>query len=422
MERELSVFVHTDGKPMPVGRLFARARGNRESASFEYDAGWLSQRSAFGLDPELPLAVGPFHTERALFNAFADASPDRWGQMLLRRHEQARARREQRPARTLLAVDFLALVDDETRLGALRFRNAGSELFIATDVRPVPPLVALGHLLAATTRVEDDRETEADLRLLLAPGTSLGGARPKASVRDPTDSLWVAKLPRRDDEWPVTRWEAVALQLASDTGIAVPEWRLQVVAKRAVLLTKRFDRTGSKRIPFMSALTALSARDMEPHGYVEIAEALRRDGANPAADLRELFRRMVFNVLVSNTDDHLRNHGLLRVAKGWRLSPAYDMNPTPADVKPRVHALALHEHHDAASLETALAAAPAFGLRPPQARSVAAEVGRGVARWRTVAARLGVTPRQIERMQSAFEHEDLAAARTASARATGRRP
>jgi serine/threonine-protein kinase HipA len=414
MDRELLVYLDVAaGAPVRVGRLWARARRNAESASFEYDSAWLGRRGAFALDPELPLARGQFHTERAIFNAFTDPAPDRWGQTLLRRHERARARKEKRQPRTLLAVDFLTLVDDETRLGALRFKDADAPggPFLASTGRRVPPLIELPKLLAATGRILEDHETDEDLQLVLAPGTSLGGARPKASVRDPQGRLLIAKFPRGDDEWPVTRWESATLTLARSAGVDVPEWELRPVLRRPVVMLRRFDRREGTRVPFMSALTALGAADGEPRSYLEIVEVLRREGSQVHQELRQLWRRVVFNVLVSNTDDHLRNHGFVRDARGWRLSPAYDMNPVPLDVKPRVLALAIDEVDGTASLETAMAVAPAFGIDAAEAREIAREVGKAVGRWREAAAKSGVTRREVERMESAFEHEDAETAR-----------
>jgi serine/threonine-protein kinase HipA len=413
MDRELLVYLDIAGEPVLVGRLWARARRGAESASFEYDPAWLGRRGAFALDPELPLARGPFHTERAIFNAFTDPAPDRWGQTLLRRHERARARNEKRQPRTLLAVDFLTLVDDETRLGALRFKDADAPAgpFLASTGRRVPPVIELPKLLSATTRIVEDHETDEDLQLVLAPGTSLGGARPKASVRDPQGRLLIAKFPRNDDEWPVTRWEAATLTLARAAGVDVPEWKLQPVLRRPVVMLRRFDRREGTRVPFMSALTALGAADGDARSYLEIVEVLRREGSQVDRDLRQLWRRVVFNVLVSNTDDHPRNHGFVRDARGWRLSPAYDMNPVPLDVKPRVLALAIDEVDGTASLETAMAVAPAFGIASAEARGIAGEVGRAVARWRQAAAKCGITRREVERMESAFEHGDSGGAR-----------
>ena len=407
MEREVLVSMDLHGSTVPVGRLWTRTRGARETASFEYEPSWLSHRGAFGLDPILPLARGSFHTDRPLFNAFTDPAPDRWGQALLRRNERRRAHAEGRQPRALRAVDFVTFVDDEARLGALRFQDPRTGSFLTSTGRPVPPLVDLPRLLAAASRIIDDEETDEDLELLLAPGTSLGGARPKASVRGGDGHLLIAKFPRRDDEWPVTRWEAAAMGLAEAAGVDVSRGRLEFIAERPVLMARRFDRHQGRRVPFMSALTALGASDHEMRSYLELAEFLRREGAEVNGDLRQLWRRIVFNMLISNTDDHLRNHGFLRAPNGWRLSPAYDLNPVPTDVKPRIHALAIDEFDGTASLETAFRIAPMFGISDGAARAIAGEVGEAVGRWREVPTRLGLTPDEVERMSSAFEHEDL---------------
>ena len=407
MERETAVYADLDGATVPVGTLRTRTRGARQTASFEYAASWLARPDAFGIDPALPPARGPFHTDRPLFNAFTDPAPDRWGQNLMRRNELRQALTERRQPHTLQAIDYLTLVDDRTRLGALRFRDAGGGEFLTTGDRPVPPVVDLPRLLSATNRAIDADETDEDLRLILAPGTSLGGARPKATVRDTDGHLLIAKFPRRDDEWPVTRWEAAAMDLARAAGIDVAPFRLRSAAGRAVLTARRFDRRQGQRIAFTSALTALEAADHdEQRSYLEIAEFLRREGSAVNRDLRQLWRRIAFNVLVSNTDDHLRNHGFLRAPNGWRLSPAYDLNPAPVDVKPRVHALALDDFDGTASLETALAVAPRFGMTGRDARAALAEVGRAVRGWRDAAARHGLTPDDVERMASAFDHRD----------------
>lgn len=412
MERELFVYLDVPGAPVLVGQLWARARGERQSASFAYSQAWLGLRSSFSIDPELPLGPGQFHTERPLFNAFADPAPDRWGQNLLRRFERARARKESRQPRTLLAVDFLTCVDDETRLGALRFKDGEAGPFLASGDRRAPPLIDLPRLLSATARILEERETDEDLRLVLAPGTSLGGARPKASVRDREGVLAVAKFPRKDDDWPVTRWEATTLALAQAAGVDVPQWWLKEIAGKPVLLVRRFDREGLVRLPFMSAMTAVAAADHDARSYLDLVEALRLGGSQVDADTRQLWRRLVFNILVSNTDDHLRNHGFLRDPKGWRLAPAYDLNPMPTDVRPRIHALAIDEAGGSSSLETALAAAPAFGLGSADSRAIALEVASAVATWRTVAKRQGIKPSEIDRMSSAFEHDDFELARS----------
>ena len=250
----------------------------------------------------------------------------------------------------------------------------------------------LNRLLSATERVIEGKEDEEDLRLLLAPGSSLGGARPKASVRDAKGGLAIAKFPHRDDNANVVLWESVALSLAARAGIAVPQWRVEPVANKAALVLNRFDRWNGARLAFVSAMSMLGAADNEPHSYLEIAEALRQYGAASNADLHHLWRRIVFNVLISNTDDHLRNHGFLYEGpKGWRLSPAYDMNPVPLDVKPRVLSTSIDPDDPSASMDLAFAAADYFGLQSKDARAMAAEVAAAVSGWKQVAEKAGLT-------------------------------
>ncbi len=263
-------------------------------------------------------------------------------------------------------------------------------------------------LLAASERFIDDKENLEDLRLLLAPGSSLGGARPKSSMMDKNGNLAIAKFPRKDDEFAVEKWEAVALTLAKNSGIATPEFSLIKIGKNPVLIVKRFDRIKKTRIPFLSAMIMLQARDNEQHSYLEIAYALAQNGAAPEEDMKQLWRRIVFNVLISNTDDHLRNHGFLYESqKGWRLSPAYDLNPTPIEIKPRILTTAIDLNDTTASLETALSVAKDFRLEKSEANKIIKEVAKAVSKWREVAKNFDITKKEIERMASAFEHEDL---------------
>lgn len=412
-----AAFVHVElhGATRRVGRLWVTTSRGRESATFDYDPEWLACDERFALDPALQLFPGPFHTRagQALFGAMGDSAPDRWGRTLLARAERRRAREEGRTPRAMREIDYLLGVSDETRQGALRFSAEADGPFLAeSTASAVPPLVELPALLGAADRVLDDQETDADLRLLLAPGSSLGGARPKASVRDGDGSLLIAKFPAGSDAYGVVRWEAVALSLARKAGIEVAEARVAVVLDRPVLLLRQFDRANRYRIPFLSALSALGAGDRDLHSYLEIADALRPHGAAVARDLAALWRRLVFNVLISNTDDHLRNHAFLYAGPaGWRLSPAYDLNPVPTDVKPRLLSTAITADLDlTASLELALEVAGHFGLRAEGARAVVAEVHASVRGWREEAARFGIGSAEIERMATAFEHEDAAAA------------
>jgi serine/threonine-protein kinase HipA len=424
MEREALVFADLDRTAHPLGRLWVREKNGRETATFEYDPAWLKRAGAFALAPSLPLTAGSFFSDKGLFGAFTDPAPDRWGQKLMRHYERDRATKAGTQPRALLAADFLLGVDDETRLGALRFKLADGGDFVSRSHAPVPPLIELKNLLSATDRIEKGRERKTDLALVLAPGGSLGGARPKATVRDRDGRLHVAKFPWVKDDWPVIPWEITALDLAKAAAISVPEYRLEMVGQKPVLLMARFDRIGvDVRVPFMSAMTALDAKDHdEGRSYLEIVDILRQIGGAPAADIAQLWRRMVFNILISNTDDHLRNHGFLWAPGGWRLSPAFDLNPSPLDVGGGIHVLALNEMDTSASLDTALSIAPYFGLKQPEAAVIAHEVALAVANWRKVATSNKIARADIDRMASAFDHADLEKALALATRPPAAKP
>src|SRR5712692_1881817 len=414
MDREALVYVDLQGTPHLVGRLWARMRKGRESATFEYDKSWLNHPERFSLEPALKLGPGPRRqpSDKPLFGAIGDSAPDRWGRVLMRRAARRRASHEGHTPRTVREIDYLLMVDDEARLGALRFAGREGGPFLAEHgPTKIPPLIELPRLLSAAEHVLSDTDSDEDLRLLLAPGSSLGGARPKASVRDRDGHLAIAKFPNKEDEVNTVLWEAVTLTLAAKAGIPVPRWRLQTVAGKPILLLRRFDREQGMRVPFVSAMSMLEAKDNEARSYLEFVDVLRQHGAAPKDDMHDLWRRIVFSILISNTDDHLRNHGFLWAGPaGWRLSPAYDLNPVPVDIKPRVLTTAIDLDDGTASLKLAIEVAAYFELAPDEARQIAAEVGQAVAKWRKVAAKLGLTPGEIDRMASAFEHEDLKAA------------
>jgi len=327
----------------------------------------------------------------------------------MRRMERRRAEREGAAPRTLQEMDFLLLVDDEARQGALRFAEREGGPFVReAGVKRIPPLVELPKLLSAAEHVMEEKDSDEDLQFLFAPGSSLGGARPKASVLEKDGHLAIAKFPRKDDEINTVVWEAVALNLAKKAGIDVPESRVETVANKPVLLIRRFDRDGSRRIPFLSAMSMLGSKDNETRSYLEIVDAIRQHGAVPRADMEALWRRLVLNILISNTDDHLRNHGFLYEGPdGWRLSPAYDLNPVPTDIKPRILSTAINEDDSTASMALAMEVARYFELDAAAARDIAAQVGIAVSKWRAEAARHGLNKAEIDRMASAFEHEDL---------------
>jgi serine/threonine-protein kinase HipA len=411
MEEKTYVYVDLGGTAVLVGTLWSRARKGQESASFEYQKSWLENPKRFSLEPALMLGPGPYHTEegKALFGALGDSAPDRWGRVLMRRAESRQAKLERRVPRTLREIDYLLMVDDEARQGALRFaKSEGGQFVREGGQERIPPLIELPRLLAAAEHFEEDKETEEDIRLLLAPGSSLGGARPKASVRGTDGQLLIAKFPHKADETNAVLWEALALKLAAKAGINAASWRVEQVSKKPALLLSRFDREGNRRLPFLSAMSMLGAKDRETHSYLELVDALRQRGAQVEKDLEQLWRRIVFYVLISNTDDHLRNLGFLYSGDaGWILAPAYDLNPVPVEVKPRVLTTNIDLDDGTASVELVLSVAEYFGLSSNRAREVIAEVAKAAETWRREAAGLGISRTEIEKMSSAFDHADF---------------
>lgn len=411
MERDTEVFIDLAGNPLLVGRLWSRSNQGRESASFEYDKTWLASELRFPLEPLLTMDAGVHHTQpgKPLFGAIGDSAPDRWGRTLMRRSERWNAEREGRTPRTLMEIDYLLLVDDGIRQGALRFGDANTSEFLSNTQPRIPPLVELPKLLTATERVINDTDSDDDLRLLLAPGSSLGGARPKAAVIDLDGSLAIAKFPHHGDEYNIELWGCVALGLAQKAGISVPPHRITNFNDQQVLLVTRFDREGKIRIPFLSAMSMIGAADNETHSYLELVDAIRRHGAQVRDDLRELWRRILFSVLISNVDDHLRNHGFLYAPAnaGWRLSPAYDLNPVPVDVKARVLSMMIDDQDNSASFELAIEVGDYFGLEAIEMKAITKELVNSVSRWQTEAQQLGISKQEVNRMATAFEHDEM---------------
>ena len=416
MNREIEVYVDLDGQTHLVGRLWSRLSKGHEGASFAYEPAWLNSPLRFPLEPALGLDPGAHHTGQAcpLFGTLGDSAPDRWGRMLMKRMERSVAKHEDRAPRALMEIDYLLRVDDAVRPGALRFAEAGTKGFLAGGGPKIPPLVYLSKLLAASDRILADKESDEDLRLLLAPGSSLGGARPKAAVTDTDGNLYIAKFPQAQDEYSVERWSCLAHRLAAKAGINVPSSQLVEVNRRTVLVVSRFDRKEAVRIPFLSAMSMLGAADGETRSYLELVDALRRYGAAANEDQEELWQRVLFSVLISNVDDHLRNHGFLydSAKRGWRLSPAYDLNPVPPDVKPPYLSTMIDEHNNAASFEVVLETAEYYGLTEVDTRRIVKKTVAAVSNWRREAAKFDSSRREIDRMAGAFEHDARAAARS----------
>ena len=407
---DFEVHIDLEGRTRPIGLARCnRVRGS-ETVLFEYDGAWLRDPDSFSLEPALALGRGGFVPPEgfAAFGSLGDSAPDTWGRRLMQRAERRRAAREHRAVRTLLPRAYLLDVADETRLGALRFRWTGDHNFQAPMRAGVPPLIDLGRLLQITERILRDEETDEDLQIIFAPGSSLGGARPKASVVDPHGNLFVAKFPKETDHYCMETWEEIALRLADHAGITTPVHRLIDVAGKKVLLLRRFDRRGAIRVPFLSAMAMLGAKDGERRSYPEIVDALARHGAQGKTDAHALYRRVVFNVMISNVDDHLRNHGFLWLGRaGWSLSPAYDLNPVPTDLRARVLTTSIDLDEGTCAVDLLEAASEYFALTPVQARSMIGEVASVTATWRDTARAVGAPATEIDRMASAFEHDDL---------------
>lgn len=410
-------WVGLDG-PTSMGHLTATPARGKEVFAFEYDEEWLSTASRQQLDPSMALYGGPQYPakDRESFGVFLDSSPDRWGRVLMRRREAQLAREEGRAERRLLESDYLLGVHDGHRMGALRFRMGGRFLD-DNDELASPPWTSLRELEHASLElerqgVEEDPDYGRWLQMLIAPGGSLGGARPKASVRDERDRLWIAKFPSRGDEDDIGAWEHVVQELAEAAGVVVPRAELRRFGSRKsgghghhTFLSRRFDRTDEGgRLHFASAMTLLDRLDGqgadEGVSYVELADLLMRLGSRTSTDLEQLWRRIVFFICVSNTDDHLRNHGFMLEPTGWALAPAYDMNPDPHGGAGL--ALNITETDNAQDLDLALSAASVFRVENKRAQEIVAEVTDIVKQWRSVATSHGLPKTAQDRMHRAF--------------------
>jgi serine/threonine-protein kinase HipA len=410
----VEVYVALGGRNLMAGRMYSQRRRGSESASFVYDDRYLAHPDAYSLDPALPLVTGTLQTPvgRALFGAFADSSPDRWGRTLIQRTERARAKAEATVPRSMSEFDLLLGVRDDLREGALRFRLSDHAPFLATEDSGVPMLADLPELLNIAARAEQDIADYKDLKRLLRAGSSLGGARPKAHVLDDAGRLAIAKFPSASsDTWNVMAWEKVALDLAQDAGVIVPRSQLLRMGDRHVLIVDRFDRRDRARIGYASAMTMLEASDGDQRSYLEIAGVIEERSPTATADLRQLWRRIAFSILISNTDDHLRNHGFLHErGESWTLSPAFDLNPNP-DSGPKELSTAIDFTDTRAEVETLMSVAAYFRLGTSDAIEVLAMVTRAVARWRDVAKSHGLSQQDLDVMEPAFEHTQGAQAR-----------
>ena len=397
--------------PTLMGYLFAESVRGKEIFSFEFTPEWLESGKAFYLDPNLQYYAGRQYAggERNVFGVFLDSSPDRWGRRLILRREAICARREKRAVRRLLESDYLLGLHDATRMGALRFKINESEGFLSNESElPAPPWTSLRELEVGSRNYENEslEDTEHDkwLNMLIAPGSSLGGARPKASVTDENGNLWIAKFPSRSDNCNVGAWEMVCHRIAVLCGLRVPECRLEKFSLYGnTFLSRRFDREDGKRIHFASAMTLLGRNDGDNYetgcSYIDLAQFIIRQGASPGLDLAEVWKRIVYYYAVSNTDDHLRNHGFFLTPKGWTLSPAYDVNPNPDGAG---LSLNISEEDNSLDYELALSVAPIFRLNEGQANELLRGIRETVSLWRNIATKLNISKREQDEMAPAF--------------------
>lgn len=412
----LDVFWEQGGAPVLVGQAHVTRARRRISTTFIYDPGYLADGGA-SIDPALPLVGGAQH-QQGLIRAFADSAPDRWGRNLLEKAERLRARAEERAPRCLDDLDFLLGVSDDTRQGALRFRLSDERATggFAGPPSQVPRLIALPELLRAADELDRGQDSADAVKQLLDTGTTgLGGARPKASVLLEDGALAIAKFPHASDRWDVMAWEMTALDLLEAAGIDVPARRLVRVGQHSILVLRRFDRTeGGGRVGYISAMTALGADDGDHRDYADIAAAMRDLSRSPKADHHALFDRVVASVALGNTDDHLRNHGFLDDQGFWRLSPAFDVNPTPDPWRLRsTTILGADVLPDEA--EALLLLAGECSLRRDQATERIARVGTALSGWRDTALRNGVPDSELSLFEEAIDTR-LAALRTAAER------
>jgi serine/threonine-protein kinase HipA len=395
-----------------MGTLSVTPAKGKESFSFAYAAAWLQMGFSQMIDPDLQLFSGTYYPrdEKQNFGIFLDSCPDRWGRVLMQRREAAMAKQEGRNPKKLLESDFLLGVYDGHRMGALRFKLEGADEFLNNNTAmAAPPWTLLRELEQASLKFEEDNIDDPEylkwIDLLIAPGSSLGGARPKASVTDAKKKLWIAKFPSKHDDKDIAAWEMVTSELATKAGLYIAEAKLQQFNNRYhTFITKRFDRTGKgERIHFASAMTLLGHKDgdnAEGASYLELAEFITRHGAAVEKDLEELWRRIVFSICVKNTDDHLRNHGFLLTDKGWVLSPAYDINPNEYG---KGLSLNISDTDNSLDLDLAMEVAGFFRVNDATAHKIIKQVTTAVSGWKKLAAKYKISAAEQDRVAAAFE-------------------
>ena len=409
---KFDIFVFADWKslsePKLMGILSAHYGKGKKAFSFEYDQNWLSTESQRLIDPDIQFFSGvQFPNNKENFGVFLDSMPDTWGRTLMKRKAAQQARERDEKPQILYDIDYLLGVYDKTRMGALRFKTSLDGLFLDDDENnSTPPWSSIRELQSAAKNLEDDENANVKkwLAILMAPGSSLGGARPKANIEDENGELWIAKFPSKNDTIDKGAWEFLAYQLAINCGVEMAECKIEKVAgKYHTFFTKRFDREGNQRIHFSSAMTMTGNNEeslrFSTASYLDIVEFMMNLGANVNENLKQLWRRIVFNICISNTDDHLRNHGFILTQKGWVLSPAYDLNPS--DEKNGL-ALNIDMDDNTLNLELAKSVGVYFRLNETEMDSIILEVQNAVSNWRNIASEIGISRGEQELMRGAF--------------------
>ena len=408
------IFVYADwhgmAKPTLIGTLFVDIIRGREVFSFEYDDNWLSSHSYSFFDPDLSHYTGRQYlpNQKSLFGIFTDSCPDRWGRTLMKRRETMAAKEESRQIRTLLESDYLLGVDDFCRTGALRFKLNPKGAFLSDSDNPIPIWTDLRALEQSALLLDSDTQNTVSekkcLKMLLSPGSSLGGARPKATVSALDGSLWIAKFPSKKDSADVGAWEMVVHELALSAGLNVPSAKCEQFSKYgSTFLVKRFDRNNiGKRVHYISAMTVLGKTDgsNDSTSYLDIANVIRQYGANVQTDLTELWSRIAFSIAVGNSDDHLRNHGFILTDTGLRLAPMFDVNPNPDATG---LSLNIDENSNALDFELLLSVAPYFDLSEDEASDIVSRIRNAVSDWQTVAKHYHISSLEQAEYSPAFE-------------------
>ena len=410
VKTDIYVYAHWIGMPEPkcIGILGAQQAKGKKAFSFEYDRDWIHSKEQMLIDPDIGWYIGQqYPNKKENFGVFFDSMPDTWGRTLMKRRAAQNAKAEGKPT-ILYDIDFLLGVHDECRMGALRFKLDKEGPFLDDNHHSaIPPMSSIKEVQYAAKILESDAETEMVkkwLAILIAPGSSLGGARPKANVRDENGELWIAKFPTQSDSIDKAAWEFLAYRLALMAGINISESRIEKISgKHHTFFTKRFDRHKNERIHFASAMTMTGNNEetlkMKAASYLDIAEFIQYSGNQNQTDLHQLWRRIVFNISISNTDDHLRNHGFILTEKGWILSPAFDLNPS---IEKYGLALNIDTENNALDFDLAKSIGEYFHLSPHQMEQILNEVSSAIGNWKQIANEIGISKAEIELMTPAF--------------------